>query len=579
MSDSNSKDLTFTQKLARVFDDNLETVQWKNVIDGVILFFIILSTLEVFLSTYSDLVGKYGTCLEIIDLVTTIFFTIEVTLRIWTCGELDERYRGFKGKIRYCFSFYGLIDILATYPFYINFFVRVPYTALKVLRICRIFRLFRYMKSFRLLVEAFKAKKQEMSISLQFLCIITFILSLILFFVENKVQPEVYSNGWKSALWAFAQYIGDPGGFAEYAPITVAGRIIACIVGVLGIAIFAVPAGLIGSAFLEVIEEHQKNDELIENSRKINEFMLVKSIRREGYIWPAKNLSFGDMKLDLGLTEDEIIKAVSFSKTLRIKNLASAILEGPKTDMLVVNQFFVNNDYGCHVERNSSVTIVNPLGPGENGLSYYAWHIALFGGFNYVSNELFSRTRSESDKRVNFYRTNEGTADCLQFQQFVDDITKDRNENDWIVIVAGEQVVKNAATDFHFEFGGDKGETSFELPNSTVHNTVLLKQLYDDFSKTMEGRTKLKTDAHQVQVTAKDNLCFYLKTKTKANVLLLNVSYNLMVFYNTMHASVAVISDVFNRNLERNSGKAIDRSMYESMPSDSAYYKKLYGLK
>lgn len=56
MSDSNSKDLTFTQKLARVFDDNLETVQWKNVIDGVILFFIILSTLEVFLSTYSDLV-------------------------------------------------------------------------------------------------------------------------------------------------------------------------------------------------------------------------------------------------------------------------------------------------------------------------------------------------------------------------------------------------------------------------------------------------------------------------------------------------------------------------------------------
>lgn len=570
--------LTFKQKLARVFDDNLATVQWKNIVDGLILFFIILSTLEVFLSTYSSLMDKYATYLEIIDWVTTIFFTIEVTLRICTCGELDEKYRGFLGKIRYCFSFYGLIDILATYPFYVNFFIKVPYTALKVLRICRIFRLFRYMKSFRILVEAFKAKKQELNISLQFLCIITFILSLILYFVENNAQPDVYSNGWKSALWAFAQYIGDPGGFADYAPITIAGRIIACLIGVLGIAIFAVPAGLIGSAFIEVIEEHQKEDDLINNSKKINEFMLVKSIRREGYLWPAKNLSFGDMKLDLGLTEEEVIKAVSYSSTLRIKNLAAAILEGPKTDMLVVNQFYVNNDYGCHIDRNSSVTIVNPLGTGDNGLSYYAWHITLFGGFNYVSNELFSRTKIDADKRVNFYRTNEGATECEQFNQFVKDITNGRNENDWIIIIAGEQVVKNAATDFHFEFGGEKGETSFELPNSTVHNTVLLKQLFDDFSKTMEERTKLKTDAHQVQVTAKDNLCFYLKTKTKANVLLLNVSYNLMIFYNTMHTSISVMSDVFNRNLERTSGKVIDRSMYETLPSDSEYYKKLYKL-
>jgi len=570
--------LTFKQKLARVFDDNLATVQWKNIVDGLILFFIILSTLEVFLSTYSSLMDKYATYLEIIDWVTTIFFTIEVTLRIWTCGELDEKYRGFLGKIRYCFSFYGLIDILATYPFYVNFFIKVPYTALKVLRICRIFRLFRYMKSFRILVEAFKAKKQELNISLQFLCIITFILSLILYFVENNAQPDVYSNGWKSALWAFAQYIGDPGGFADYTPITIAGRIIACLIGVLGIAIFAVPAGLIGSAFIEVIEEHQKEDDLINNSKKINEFMLVKSIRREGYLWPAKNLSFGDMKLDLGLTEEEVIKAVSYSSTLRIKNLAAAILEGPKTDMLVVNQFYVNNDYGCHIERNSSVTIVNPLGTGDNGLSYYAWHIALFGGFNYVSNELFSRTKIDADKRVNFYRTNEGATECEQFNQFVKDITNGRNENDWIIIIAGEQVVKNAATDFHFEFGGEKGETSFELPNSTVHNTVLLKQLFDDFSKTMEERTMLKTDAHQVQVTAKDNLCFYLKTKTKANVLLLNVSYNLMIFYNTMHTSISVMSDVFNRNLERNSNKVIDRSMYETLPSDSKFYRNIFRL-
>ena len=63
-----------------------------------------------------------------------------------------------------------------------------------------------------------------------------------------------------SVIWAFAQYIGDPGNFADTPPITFTGRIIACIIGILGIAIFAVPAGLIGSAFTEVMEKDEKRE-------------------------------------------------------------------------------------------------------------------------------------------------------------------------------------------------------------------------------------------------------------------------------------------------------------------------------
>ena len=111
----------------------------------------------------------------------------------------------------------------------------------KVLRVARLFRIFRYIKAFNVLARAIRSKKNEMLVSLQFLCIITLMLSFILYFVEHEAQPEVYDNGWTSVIWAFAQYIGDPGGFAETPPITFWGRIIACIIGVLGIAIFAVP--------------------------------------------------------------------------------------------------------------------------------------------------------------------------------------------------------------------------------------------------------------------------------------------------------------------------------------------------
>ena len=83
-----------------------------------------------------------------------------------------------------------------------------------------------------MLQQAFSSKAKEMFISLQFLVIVTLMLSFVLFFYEHAAQPEVYNNGIRSVVWAFAQYIGDPGGFAETPPITFVGRIIACIIAI-----------------------------------------------------------------------------------------------------------------------------------------------------------------------------------------------------------------------------------------------------------------------------------------------------------------------------------------------------------
>lgn len=567
----------FKEKLNNVFDDNLHTKQWHNYVDYAIISLIIISTLEVFVSTFPGAEQRFGGLLKFIDIFTTIVFTIEVTLRIWNADMLDDKYKGFWGRVRYCFSFYGLIDILSTYPFYVSFVFPLPYTALKVLRVARLFRVFRYMHSFRLLSAAIRSKRSELWVSLQFLGIVTFILSFILYFVEHAVQPEVYTNGWDSVVWAFLQYVGDPGGFADYPPITVAGQVIAVLVGVLGIAIFAVPAGLIGSGFTEVMEDEAKTEKLKENARRINEFFLVKSVKRSGIFWPAKNLSLGDLKLDLGMGEDDILKAVTFSPTIRLKNLAAAVLEGPKNDMPVVTQFHVNNNYGCHIERGSSVTIVNALGYGDNGLSYFDWHIAQLGGFNYVANENFSRTIGDEDNRYNFYTVEKGANENVDFRQFISDIVSNRDENDWIVVVAGEQVVKNI-TDFHFEFGGEKGQTSFDFPECITHDKQKLKQLFNDFSQTMEA-LQLKTDAHQVQpVINKANVTRYIQARTKANVLLITVSYKLMVFDKTVYDAIINFADVLNRHLETRKPVGLHKEEYQERPVENDYWKKLYGL-
>lgn len=565
------------QALAQVFDDNLRTRQWQNVGDWIIIGLIIVSTVEVFLSTFDGINQRYGSWLKAIDLVTTIFFTVEVTLRIWCADIIDPKYKGVWGRVRYCFSFYGLIDILSTYTFYIVFLLPIPYSMLKALRIARLMRVFRYLKAFRILSKAISNKSRELLVSLEFLAIVTLILSFILYFVEHEAQPEVYENGWTSVVWAFAQYIGDPGGFADMPPVTLAGQIIACLVGILGIAIFAVPAGLVGSSFSDVMDDEKKAQELKDNAEAINEMMLVKSLQREGIYWPARNISFGDLTLKLNLTVEEIIKSVAASTNLRIKNLAAAMPEGPKTDMMVVNQYCVNEEYGSHVERGSSVTIVNPIGVGDNGLSYFDWHLAQLGGFNYVANEFYSMQHHDRMKRCTFYSANADTQANPAFQRFADHILEGHGKGDWIIVVVGEQRVKNK-TDVHFEFGGDTGEQRFDFEGGIAPDRATVRRLYDDMQNALRN-AGLTIDAHQVQPRLPDNiLARYLQSRTEANVLQLSVSYKLMVFDNEVYSAIVGIADVLNRQLEKRRPTGLHTEEYMVRPVNSPYWKKLYGI-
>ena len=376
-------------ELNRVFDDDLHTKQWHNYLDYAIIGLIIISTIEVFLSTYSGIVDRYGKWLHFVDWFTTIFFTIEVSLRIWCADLLNPKYKGFWGRVRYCFSFYGLIDILSTFPFYLNFFVKIPYTALKALRIARLLRVFRYMKAFSILSRAIRAKKQEMIVSLQFLTIITLILSFILFFVEHEVQPEGYNNGWRSVVWAFAQYIGDPGGFANTPPISFTGRLIACAIGILGIAIFAVPAGLIGSAFTEVMGADNHIEEIEENKKKLHLAFERKMCRFTRLQIMPLNLSIQEIIARMRMTENEIIEAVEHSQDFRIINIASTVpVDDRPMDKLAIEHFIVNRPYGCMIDRGSKVTIVSPSSLVDPVIGAYTYNIAKLGGFNYISREV-----------------------------------------------------------------------------------------------------------------------------------------------------------------------------------------------
>ena len=153
--------LKFKRQLAKVFDNDLRTKQWHNYLDYAIIGLIAISTLTVFASTFA-LPPSCERILSAIDIVTAITFTVEVTLRIWVADLISPKYAGFWGRVKYCFTFYGLIDVLSTYSFYVSMFISLPYSVLKALRVLRLLRVFRYMHSFRLLQTAMSSKSREL---------------------------------------------------------------------------------------------------------------------------------------------------------------------------------------------------------------------------------------------------------------------------------------------------------------------------------------------------------------------------------------------------------------------------------
>lgn len=545
----------FKQGLARVFDDDLKTSQWHNYVDYFIIGLILLSTLQVFVSTFT-LPPVWEAIMHWIDVVTLIIFTIEVSLRIWTADIINPNYKGVWGRVKYCCSFYGLIDVLSTYPFYLTFWIPIPYNILKVLRIARLLRIFRYLKSFRLLTNAIKSKRSEMMVSLQFLVIVTLILSFILFFFEHKAQPEVYDNGFSSVVWAFAQYIGDPGGFADTPPITFVGRIIACIIGILGIAIFAVPAGLIGAGFTEAMEDEEKKNQIKNNITSIvHTFKFEKDQQHTNLFIVPRYKELNTILTRKFIPIEDIITAVKESDCLHLYNMANAmnVADEPEDKIVIVN-YKKNTPYGCCIDRGSKVTIVSTSGYTEPSTSWFAYHIAKLGGFNYVAKEI----ELDPDNPITYYNiTNEDA--CPNMRLFLDDINRlSSMAGSWVIPILGAIGLKSRPEQFHFCYNSTKNDASYNDPKSRVKDFATFDKLYNEISSMLSTSFNYTCDKNKWYAVGSNNIAHHIKAD---NVFTLRVECFVWMFDNRYMAVIKSLADEMSKVLEPGIDKPIPPEM------------------
>lgn len=371
--------------------------------------------------------------------------------------------------------------------------------------------------------RAFIATHREIVASLSMLIVITILFTCVMWVAEHSVNNE-YSFV-DALVWVVVKYVEDPADVTT-APVTLLGKYVGTMVGILGIAIFAVPAGLVGSGLLDAMAE-VKNEE----TRQKNSLLLHKRFRRiaqaASWFYNAKKLkitykfvpryrSLAHILVKTGMTENEIIEAVNNCPDMRLMNMASTqSSEEIPQDQLVVVNFPLNKEYGCCVNRHSDVTIVAPAAVSELGTGNFAFSLAAMGGFNYVSKEI----TPNPDDPFGFYTLQKSKLKLIGDQHmkkevesqaihFIDDLlqlkkySNSQGRKHWFFFILG--TTKSSLCQVHFwrlSSNLEKKLTSYNV-NGTEYGNTILPEHEETWLKIYQT-AKEKLEKHEVSVRGK----------------------------------------------------------------------------
>ena len=188
----------------------------------------------------------------IFEAISTGIFTVEYVLRVWCYTENPRYSHPVTGRVKLVFSPIQMMDLAAILPFYLVF-LGVDLRAMRLARLlARFLRLSRYFSGLRTLGRVLQAKRYELFTVLMVLSALLVLASCLMYFAEKDAQPEGFSSIPAAMWWTIVTLTTV--GYGDVFPVTPVGRLLAGGIAVMGIGIFALPAGILGSGFLMEVE-------------------------------------------------------------------------------------------------------------------------------------------------------------------------------------------------------------------------------------------------------------------------------------------------------------------------------------
>jgi len=243
------------------------------------VFIVVLSILLTILESADHLMTPElrGLFLSIHLSILMVFFA-EFLYRLWSAPQHSNSKNALTSRLLFLVNPLTIIDIIVLAPLFMMIWTQnlhdADYVILRLLRFTSLLNIFRFYRSSKIL-SLLRNLSQQIWYEILIFCIISvqcIIVAGVLFYaVENGINPQIKSI-WDGIWWAIVTLTTI--GYGDIYPWTATGRLIATVLGLLGIGLVALPTGILAGGFIRALREEKKlthlEEEIEEESNDMN---------------------------------------------------------------------------------------------------------------------------------------------------------------------------------------------------------------------------------------------------------------------------------------------------------------------
>lgn len=218
-------------------------------VHGFLIAMVLASSAAVVLETVPELSATHQRWFLTLEIVAIVVFALEYAARVWIAPEQPSASPGTAWRARraYVFSPFGIVDLLAFLPYFVGLVVPLDPRWLRVPYLMRLFKLGRYAPALSLFTQVLRNEGHALFSGLMLLAVLMVIEASIMYVLEHDAQPQVFTSIPAAMWWATVTMASV--GYGDIAPVTPWGKVFGGLVMVIGIATFAVPAGILATGF------------------------------------------------------------------------------------------------------------------------------------------------------------------------------------------------------------------------------------------------------------------------------------------------------------------------------------------
>lgn len=237
---------------------------------GFLVILILLNVFALIIETMEDVSSTYQHVFRSFEYFSVAIFSVEYVVRIWVCSQCQGNGGGFVGRVKHVLSPLMLVDLLAILPFYLPLLLPADLIflrALRLMRLLRVLKLGRYSDAVQIFFRVAALKREQLAVAGFGLGILLIVASSLMYYFERVEQPAIFGSIPHAMWWAIITLTTV--GYGDAYPVTLMGRFLASIIALLGIGMFALPAGILSAGFVEYDDLKKKESEVCPHCGKV----------------------------------------------------------------------------------------------------------------------------------------------------------------------------------------------------------------------------------------------------------------------------------------------------------------------